>query len=168
MKYLAHYPIELQHQVQKLIDEQRLGEVLLQKYSGIHEIQSDAALYRYVQALKNEYLRTTGPLSKIVFDADMRITQRTLGTHTVVSRVQGQKLKSKSELRVSALFKRLPEAFLRMIVVHELAHLREKQHNKAFYKLCLSMEPAYLQLEFDLRLYLTHMDLFGELDWRGG
>ena len=23
--------------------------------------------------------------------------------------------------------------FLRMIVVHELAHLREKQHNKAFY-----------------------------------
>jgi len=26
-----------------------------------------------------------------------------------------------------------------MIVVHELAHLKEKQHNKAFYRLCLNM-----------------------------
>jgi hypothetical protein len=50
-----------------------------------------------------------------------------------------------------------------MIVVHELAHLREKQHNKAFYKLCEYMEPDYLQLEFDMRLYLTYLDLSGKL-----
>ena len=52
-----------------------------------------------------------------------------------------------------------------MIVVHELAHLKEKEHDKAFYKLCVSMEPAYHQYEFDLRLYLTHVDLFGKLSW---
>lgn len=50
-----------------------------------------------------------------------------------------------------------------MIVVHELAHLKEKDHNKAFYSLCCHMEPDYHQLEFDTRLYLTHLSLFGEL-----
>jgi predicted metal-dependent hydrolase len=48
--------------------------------------------------------------------------------------------------------------FLRMIVVHELAHLKEYAHNKAFYQLCTHMEPDYHQLEFDTRLYLTHLD----------
>lgn len=50
-----------------------------------------------------------------------------------------------------------------MIVVHELAHLKEKDHNKAFYNLCCHMEPQYHQLEFDTRLYLTHLDLFGSI-----
>jgi len=27
------------------------------------------------------------------------------------------------------------------------------------------MEPAYHQYEFDLRLYLTHVDLCGKLSW---
>jgi hypothetical protein len=50
-----------------------------------------------------------------------------------------------------------------MITVHELAHLREKQHNKAFYKLCEYMLPDYHQLEFDTRLYLTYLDAKGKL-----
>jgi predicted metal-dependent hydrolase len=52
-----------------------------------------------------------------------------------------------------------------MIVVHELAHLKEKQHDKAFYKLCCWMEPDYHQFEFDLRLYLTQLELGGERLW---
>jgi len=39
--------------------------------------------------------------------------------------------------------------------VHELAHLKERAHDKAFYALCQHMAPDYHQLEFDLRLYLT-------------
>jgi len=46
-----------------------------------------------------------------------------------------------------------------MIVVHELAHLKETEHNKAFYQLCEYMLPDYHQREFDLRLYLTWRDL---------
>lgn len=42
-----------------------------------------------------------------------------------------------------------------MIVVHELAHLKERDHGKAFFALCQHMEPAYHQLEFDTRLWLT-------------
>jgi len=52
-----------------------------------------------------------------------------------------------------------------MIAVHELAHLKEKQHDKAFYKLCCWMEPHYHQYEFDVRLYLTQLDISGERLW---
>ena len=48
-----------------------------------------------------------------------------------------------------------PAALLEMIVVHELAHLKEREHNKAFYALCDHMLPGYHQVEFDTRIYLT-------------
>jgi len=56
------------------------------------------------------------------------------------------------------VFRDAPAPFLKMILVHELAHLKEREHNKAFYQLCTHMEPDYFQLEFDLRLYLTHLE----------
>ena len=68
-------------------------------------------------------------------------------------------------IRIAALFKQAPEEFLRMIVVHELAHLREREHDKAFYQLCQHMEPHYHQYELDVRLYLTHMESSGERLW---
>ena len=100
-----------------------------------------------------------------MFDSKLQIITHALGTHTTISRVQGNKLKSKREIRVASLFKDVPEEFLRMIAVHELAHIKEKDHDKAFYKLCTHMEPKYHQYEFDLRVYLTHIDASGKLDW---
>lgn len=43
--------------------------------------------------------------------------------------------------------------------MNELAHLKERAHDKAFYALCMHMEPAYTQLEFDARLWLTAREL---------
>ena len=77
--------------------------------------------------------------------------------------VQGGKLKSKNEIRVASVFKNMPEEFLEMIVVHELAHFKEREHDKAFYNLCTFVMPSYHQVEFDLRVYLTHIDLMGKL-----
>ena len=148
-----------------LISQDRLSEVLLQKYSAVHGVRTDKALYSYVLGLKNVFLRNAQTPSKVIFDNDIRAIQRALGLHTAISRVQGGKLKSKNEIRIASLFKEVPIEFLKMITVHELAHLKEKDHNKAFYKLCASMEPDYHQIEFDLRLYLTHVDLLGKLDW---
>lgn len=159
LKYLTAYPDSLQTQVHALIAENRLGELLRKKYSTAHSIRNDKALFDYVMALKNEFLRSADPLSKVAFDSKLKVIQHALGTHTTVSRVQGHKLKSKREIRVATLFKDVPLELLKMITVHELAHIKEREHDKAFYKLCTYMEPNYHQYELDLRLYMTYQDL---------
>jgi predicted metal-dependent hydrolase len=159
MKYLSSYPEHIQTQAKMLIDTQQLGTLLQKKYSTRHTIRNDKALFDYVMTLKNEFLRGADSLSKVAFDSKLKVIQHALGTHTKVSRVQGNKLKSKREIRVATLFKDVPIELLRMIVVHELAHMKEREHDKAFYKLCTYMEPQYHQYELDLRLYLTYQDL---------
>ncbi len=93
-----------------------------------------------------------------MYDSKLQVLSQALGTHTKVSRVQGRRLKTSREIRVASVFRDAPAAFLKMILVHELAHLKESEHNKAFYQLCTRMAPDYLQLEFDLRLYLIHRE----------
>ena len=165
MKYLLGYPESLQAQVHQLIAEQRLGPMLLKKYPQGHGVRTDKALYDYVMALKTRFLRSSEPLSRVCFDSKLHVISHALGTHTTVSRVQGSKLKTKREIRVASLFKEGPVEFLQMIAVHELAHIKEKAHDKGFYQLCTHMEPNYHQYEFDLRVYLTHLDAVGKLDW---
>jgi UTP pyrophosphatase len=165
MNYLLAYSDEIKRQVRLLVSQDKLSEVLLQKYSVLHDIRTDKALYAYLIDIKGVFMRNAQAPSKVLFDNDIRAIQRSLGLHTAISRVQGGKLKAKNEIRIASLFKEVPIEFLRMITVHELAHLKEKDHNKAFYKLCCSMEPDYHQIEFDLRLYLTHVDLLGKLNW---
>ena len=165
MRYLAAYPAALRAQVEQLQAEGRLGDWLLQRYGPVHGIRTDRALYDYVSELRNEYLRNAEPLSKVAFDNKLHVIRNALGTHTTVSRVQGSKLKSKREIRIASLFKEVPIEWLRMIVVHELAHLKEREHDKAFYQLCAHMEPDYHRLELDLRLYLTHLDGGGQRLW---
>lgn len=161
LRYLSHYPQHLQDKIQQLHTENELGNWLRSRYNTNHDISNDKELRDYVLAIKNHYMKKTQPLSKVVFDSKIHIVNHALGLHSYVSRVQGGKLKSKNELRVSSLFKNTPEPFLNMIVVHELAHLKEKEHNKAFYQLCCHMQPDYHQLEFDVRVYLSELDTNG-------
>jgi len=163
MKYLAGYSETITGRVSILLSENRLGSTLKNKYPRLHEIRTDKALYEFTVGLKNEYLRTSQPLSKVTYCSRINVLHHALGLHTFISRVQGGKLKAKNEIRIASVFRHAPLGFLRMIVVHELAHLKEKEHNAAFYKACEYMEPAYHQLEFDTRLYLTHLDLVGPL-----
>lgn len=157
-KYLAAYPPDLRAQVRELMAQGRLAASLQQRYPERHGIASDGALYDYVNELKSRHMRSAGPLAKVLYDSRLHLTHRALGTHTTVSRVQGGNLKAKREIRIASLFREAPAAFLRMIVVHELAHLKEREHDKAFYALCMHMEPDYHQLEFDVRLWLTGLE----------
>lgn len=163
LKYLTAYSLETQSQIQSLIAQDKLGEFLLKKYPEQHNINNDKMLRDYVMDLKNRYLRKSPPLSKITYDKKIHVVNNALGLHTFISRVQGSKLKSKNEIRISELFKSCPEEFLEMIVVHELSHCRVKDHSKAFYQLCEHMLPNYHQLEFEVRLYLTQLELKGEI-----
>jgi hypothetical protein len=159
LKYLQGYPESLQDQVRRMIEERRLGEYLERRYPQRHQVQSDKALYGYVQQLRQSHLKSAPSIDKVLYDNRLDLTHRALGLHTAVSRVQGGKLKAKKEIRVAALFKEAAPEFLQMIVVHELAHLRESDHNRAFYKLCEHMMAGYAQTEFDLRCYLHWREL---------
>jgi predicted metal-dependent hydrolase len=159
-KYINHYPEATKNQVIALIEQNKLGNYLKNKYKNQHSYKSDKTLFGYVNNLKNEYMKKSNPLSKVLYDGKMDVINSALGTHHFISRVQGAKLKAKNEIRIASMFKTLPEEFLEMITVHELAHFKEKEHNKAFYKLCIYMQPSYHQVEFDLRLYLTHLELY--------
>ncbi len=165
LKYLGAYSEELQSQVSQLLEKDKLGEMLLKRYPNAHQIRTDSALYLYTQDFKGRHLSNSEPITKVEYDNKIHVVNQALGLHTSISRVQGTKLKAKREIRVSALFKFVPQEFLTMIVVHELAHLKCKDHDKAFYKLCTHMETNYHQYEFDLRVYLTLLDAGGARLW---
>ena len=157
LKYLANYPEHLQAQVRTLMEQDRLGTILREKYGDAHAVRNDRQLYDYTLAMKERYLRKAAPLDKVIYDNKLHVVKHALGTHTTVSRVQGSRLKASREIRIATVFRDAPAEFLKMIVVHELAHLKENDHNKPFYQLCTHMAPDYHQLEFDMRLYLTHL-----------
>lgn len=163
MKYLSAYPPQIQKQIKQMLEQEALAKYLLSKYPTVHSVSNDKALRVYVMEIKNQFLKKSSPLSQIKYDDKLHVIKNALGTHTYVSRVQGNKLKSKNEIRIGSLFKKAPEPFLNMIVVHELAHIKEKEHDKAFYKLCQHMLPDYHQLELDLRIYLTQVECLGEI-----
>ena len=163
LKYLSAYSPTVQSQVQQMLDKNTLAQYLLAKYPCVHNRANDKSLRSYVMDIKNQYLKKSSPLSQIKYDDKIHVINNALGLHTYVSRVQGNKLKSKNEIRIGSLFKKSPEPFLAMIVVHELAHLKEKEHNKAFYKLCQYMMNDYHQVELDLRIYLTQIEQVGDI-----
>lgn len=158
LKYLVGYPEHVQARVREMLAQGRIADLLRARYGEAHAVRNDRQLYDYTVAMKDRYLRTAAPLDKVVYDNRLQVMKHALGTHTSVSRVQGRRLKASREIRIASVFLDAPAEFLRMIVVHELAHLKESDHNKAFYQLCTHMAPDYHQLEFDLRLYLTHLE----------
>lgn len=155
LPFLGGYPEHLLNEVRSAIADGRMADALARRYPEAHAVRNDGALYEHAMALKQRHLRNAPLLAKVAYDNRLQIDQRALGTLTAVSRVQGGQLKAKREIRVAALFKDAPAAMLDMIVVHELAHLKEREHNKAFYALCEHMLPDYHQVEFDTRVYLT-------------
>lgn len=163
LQYISNYPKPLIDQILHLVEQNKLADYLLKKYPTKHQFVNDKSLREYAVSIKNHYIKKSSPLSQVLYDPKIHVINNALGLHTFVSRVQGNKLKSKNEIRVSDVFRKCPEAFLKMILVHELAHLKEKDHNKAFYKLCCHMLNDYYQLEFDMRLYLTQIDLHGDI-----
>nr|WP_086937471.1 YgjP-like metallopeptidase domain-containing protein [Thaumasiovibrio occultus] len=154
MKYLQGYPAQIISQAQQLLDEGKLGQYLARKYPEKNPHNSDKALYEFVMTMKNRYMRKSAHLSRICYDKSIRRVDQALGMHMRISRNQGGRLQAKQEIRIAEMFKTAPLGLLEMIVAHELSHLKEADHNKAFYQLCCHMVPDYHQRELDTRLYL--------------
>lgn len=158
LKYFQGYSAHIKEQVECLINSGRLKSYLLTKYPKPHHINSDKLLYEFSNSLRLQFMRKTSPLSKVMYEKQKDLVKNALGTHTFVSRNHGGKLKSKHEIRIALSLKSAPEEMLEMLVVHELAHFKEKEHNKSFYNLCVHMQPEYHQIELDLRLFLVLLD----------
>ena len=152
--FIQGYPAEWVEKAHAAKARGDLEATLLAHHPQPNDITDNARLNTYVQTLKRTHMKKAPPLSKIRYCEKISTLNRALGLHTYVVRQQGNKLKRKNELRVASVFKDLPKSFLEMIVVHELAHLRHKDHDKAFYRLCKHMLPDYHQLEWELRLML--------------
>lgn len=107
LKYLQHYSEATKKQVLELLKEERLAHYLKGRYPNAHAIKTDKALFEYVNELKNSYIKNAPPLSKALYDGKINVIHNALGTHHIVSRVQGAKLKSKNEIRIASIFKTL-------------------------------------------------------------
>jgi len=167
MEYLNGYPDTTVAQVARMRDQAQLGPWLLRKYPQGHDVRSDKALFNYLQSLRQAYLQNAPQLSKAVYDSKLQTVANALGTHARIGRVQGAQLKSRREIRIASVFRQAPLPFLRMICVHELAHFRERDHDRAFYQLCCHLEPDYHQLEFEVRVYLTYLSDGSPALWEG-
>lgn len=166
---LRGYPEATLASVRELLATGELGAIIAARYPGRHPHTTNKLLHGYITELRQRHLKTAPAPQRVLYDDHLIRVDQALGLHTFESRSHGARLRARSEIRIAGLFRDVAPEFLRMIVVHELAHLREKEHNKAFYRLCESMEPEYHQLEFDLRLLLTAREVEGVGDdERGG
>jgi predicted metal-dependent hydrolase len=148
-RYFNGYPSTIVEQALQLISDNRLKSYLLKKYPKAHDITTDKLLYQYATDFKKQYLKNAPPFGRAAFKKQGDMVTNALGTHTY--RMQGKT--RKHDLAINSDLLLAPEPLLKALVVHELAHFKEKDHNKAFYKLCCHMEPDYHQLELDLRLF---------------
>ncbi|CCQ12293.1 COG1451: Predicted metal-dependent hydrolase [Pseudoalteromonas luteoviolacea B = ATCC 29581] len=154
--FFLHYPEPLQMQIHRLIqDDTKLLTYFEQKYPVGHEIKNDKQLYDYTCEFKQRYLKNTPRLDNCGYKKQTDLVKNALGTHAFKRQLHGGKLKAKHHIAIALQLKQAPEALLRCLVVHELAHFKEYDHNKAFYQLCCHMTSDYHQLELDLRLFLV-------------
>lgn len=158
-KYIPNHDQNTRLKVKAAIERDVLGAYILGKYPQANRFKTDKLLYDFTMELKNRHLKNSEPISKIIYDTKIKNAHSSLGMHTYSSRVQGGKIKRKNEIRISHIFKDAPEALMQTVVVHELAHIKVKEHDKAFYKLCTHMLSDYHQMEFDLRLYLLNIEV---------
>lgn len=138
-----------------MLEADELGPRIAARYPDRHQIRSSKALSKYVQELKAETMRTAAPLEGATYDDKLRVIEGALGLHTTKTQSHGSKLKKRRSIRIASLFKGTAPEFLRMIVVHELVHMKHFDHDRAFYRLCTHIEPNYHRYELDLRLHLT-------------
>ena len=96
------------------------------------------------------FLVKSPPINKVKYVKQQDLILNALGTHTSIS--------PKHEIRIAVSLKNAPEEMLQMLVVHELAHFKEKDHSKAFYNLCEYMQPDYCDVEVDTLLFLSLVD----------
>ena len=148
--YFQDYPQHIRDEFESLIKNGEVRSYLLKKYPIGHQINSDKQLFEYANKLKQNFMKKSPQITKAKYVKQKGLIFSALGNHTSIS--------SRHEIRIAESLKNAPEEMLHMLVVHELAHFKEKDHNKTFYNLCVHMLPDYCDVEVDTLLYLSLVD----------
>ena len=148
--YFQGYPQNIRDHFEHLIKNGNIRSYLLKKYPVGHQINTDKQLYEYANKLKQNFMKKSPQINKVKYVKQKDLILNSLGTHTSISH--------KHEIRIAVSLKNAPEEMLQMLVVHELAHLKEKDHSNAFYNLCEYMQPDYCDVEVDTLLFLSLVD----------
>jgi hypothetical protein len=159
LRYFNGYSEPIRKQIEQLLKSGKLAHYFLKKHPKKHLYQSDKQLYQYANTLKNECLKNAPKLSSVKYEQQKNMVFNALGTHTFKRQQHGKKLKAQHHIAIARQLKHAPESILRALVVHELAHFKEKDHNRNFYNLCCHMEPDYFQFELDLRLFMVMLEM---------
>ena len=125
-RYFNGYPSTIVEQALQLISSNRLQRYLLKKYPEAHDITTDKLLYQYATELKKRYLKNAPPFGRAAFKKQGDMITNALGTHTY--RMQGKTRKHDLAINNDLLY--APEALLKALVVHELAHFLKKTTTK--------------------------------------
>lgn len=157
--YFSGYPEPILLQLAALYEANKIGQYLVNKYPNCHDVVSEKALFERVNQYKQRYLKNAPNLSSVKYKKQQQLVANALGTHTFRIKQHGNKLKKSHEIAIAEQLKYAPEALLDVLIVHELAHFKEKDHNKAFYNLCTHMLRDYHQLELDLRLFVLECEI---------
>ena len=155
MNYFNGYPEPIRAQVNTLISSGKLIQYFKKKYPSGHQYNSEKALYEYANTLKQQFLKNAAKLDSVKYEKRKDLVLNALGTHTFKRHAHGKKLKAQHHIAVANQLKYAPLEVLKALVVHELAHFKEKDHNKGFYNLCCHMQANYFECELDLRLFMV-------------
>jgi len=154
LSFLESYSEKVQNKIHEIIENNEIEAYLKEEYPDIHKINTDKALFAYAQEIRKKHMKKARPAHKVVFDESDDNVYNALGDNINELILADNGHKIKNVIRISSLFKDAPAELFHMVVVHELAHLKERDHSKNFYRLCEHMDDDYYQHEFDLRLFL--------------
>lgn len=154
LSFLEEYSQEEQSEIRSLMEEGKLESYINARYPEKHDIITDKALFTYTQGIRKKYMKKCPPAHKVVFDDKNETAYNALGDkdNELILTDNGHKIKN--VMRIASLFKTAPAELFYMVVVHELAHLKDREHSRNFYRLCEHMDNDYYEHENDLKLYL--------------
>jgi predicted metal-dependent hydrolase len=61
----------------------------------------------------------------------------------------------KNNISLNIMLAKLPKDLVRYIIIHELSHIKYKNHQKEFWNFVAKYEPRYKQLTQELKKYQT-------------
>ncbi len=154
LSFLETYSEKVQNKIRTIIEDGELEAYLKDLYPENHNIITDKALFAYAQEIRKKFMKKARPAHKVVFDEGDDTVYNALGDNINALILADNGHKIKNVILIASLYKSAPAELFHMVVVHELAHLKEREHSKNFYRLCQHMDDDYSQHEFDLKLFL--------------